>query len=293
MKVTETILDQIMVDVRAELGEARQRQPVVELKRMVGDAPAIRSFSAPLQESFGLIAEIKERSPSHGPMRPENVADAPAAYEKSGLVKAISVLTNNSHFGMSMERLREMKMATSKPLLRKDFIFDDYQVYQARAYGADAILLMANLLDRAEMERLYRLARDLQMEALFECHTRAQIEEVPVEGKIFGINSRTFDARKNILGVGLYGMSNLLGRLGSGKDLTVDEKRFELAQYLPAQALKVAESGVSPENIAALRDTFGYHAALVGTSLLTASHGVEHELERFEQALAKTPVAHS
>jgi indole-3-glycerol phosphate synthase len=296
MKATQTILDQILVDVRKELAEAQRQTPVAELRARLSDAPAIRSFAAALQTGFGIIAEIKERSPSHGPMRRENVDQATAAYEASALVRGISVLTNASHFGMSMRRLAEVKLATTKPVLRKDFIFDEYQVIEARAFGADAILLMANLLEAEEMRHLYSLARDLGMDALFECHTKQQVEQVPEGALIYGINSRTFDARKNTLGVGRYALSSLLGRLGSTTDLTIDEKRFELGQHLPSGVVKVAESGVHPETVAALRDQYGYHAALIGTSLLTAPDGVGPELERFERALnreVKSPLAAS
>ena len=286
MKTTQTILDRILVDVRKELAAAREARPLSELQARIRQAPAVRSLEASLAAGFGLIAEIKERSPSHGPMRRQNIDAAAAAYERSGLVHGISVLTNASYFGMSMERLSAVKLATTKPVLRMDFIFDAYQVYEARAFGADAILLMANLLEADEMKRLYAVARDLGMDALFECHTREQIAQVPAEARIYGINSRTFDARTNALGLGLYGVSALLGRLGSAKDLTIDESRFELGRDLPPQALKVAESGVHPETVAALRDQLRYDAALVGTSLLKAPEGIAHELERFEQALA-------
>ncbi len=286
MKATQTILDQILIDVRAELAAAQRLHPLNELKSRIADTPLPRSFRAALQSGFGLIAEIKARSPSHGPMRRENVNDAPAAYEQSPVVRAISVLTNASHFGMSIDRLSQVKTVTTKPVLRKDFIFDEYQVYEARASGADAILLMANLLEPEEMRRLYALAQDLQLEALFECHTRDQIDQVPPGAVVYGINSRTFDTRKNTLGVGRYALSSLLGRLGSRKDLTIDEQRFELGRSLPPHALKVAESGVHPETVAALRDDLGYHAALVGTALLTSPQGVFHELQLFESALA-------
>ncbi len=288
MKTTQSILDQILVDVRQELAEAQRQRPMAELKSRLKDAPALRSMSDSLRQGFGLIAEVKERSPSHGPMRRANVDAAPAAYEGSRLVRGISVLTNTSHFGMSMDRLRSIKIATTKPILRKDFIFDPYQVYEARAFGADAILLMANLLESEEMRVLHATALELGMEALFECHNREQIEQVPGNAVIFGINSRTFDARKNMLGVGRYAISAMLGRLGTGKDLTVDESRFELGQFLPAHAIKVAESGVHPHTIAPLRDVQGYHAALVGTSLLAAPDGIQQELQRFEDALKRT-----
>jgi len=280
MKKTETILDAIMIDVRRELAEAQAKRPLAELQRMMADAPAVRSFKGALQKGFGIIAEIKERSPSHGPMRRENVDDAPLEYEKSWIVRAISVLTNHSHFGMSMDRLRDIKTRGSKPVLRKDFIFGEYQVYEARAFGADAILLMANLLEPDELQRLHALAKELNLDVLFECHTKEQIEQLPSGAEIYGINSRTFAS-----GTGRYGVSALLGRLGSSKDLTVDLDRFELGQYVPQHALKVAESGVSAKTIRQVRDDLGYHAALVGTSFLKASHGIQRELELFEQAL--------
>lgn len=280
LKPTETILDAIIVDVRRELAEARQKRPLSELRRMMADAPKVRSFKGALQAGFGIIAEIKERSPSHGPMRRENVAAAAEAYERSGIARAISVLTNNSHFGMSMERLREVKAGGSKPVLRKDFIFDDYQVHEARAFGADAILLMANLLEPEEMKLLHARARELGMDVLFECHTQEQIAALPEGAEIYGINSRTFNSGK-----GRYGVSALLGRLGSSKDLTVDLDRFELGRFVPKGAIKVAESGVSAGTIRRVRDELGYHAALVGTCFLKASHGIQRELELFEQAL--------
>lgn len=269
-----------MIDVRKELADAQATRPMTDLRRMIADTPAVRSFKGALGKEFGVIAEIKERSPSHGAMRKENVQEAAAAYEQSGIVRAISVLTNNSHFGMSMERLREVKSRGSKPVLRKDFIFDDYQVYEARAFGADAILLMANLLEPEEMKRLHALAKELKMDALFECHTKEQIAQLPPGAEIYGINSRTFAS-----GTARYGVSALLGKLGSSKDLTVDLERFELGRYVPPGAIKVAESGVTVKTIRQVRDDFGYHAALVGTSLLTSTQGVRRELELFEQQL--------
>ena len=286
MKNTRTILDDIMVDVRRELAEAQRQRPLDELKKVIVDASPVRSFKKALQSGFGLIAEIKERSPSHGPMRRENVEQAAAAYEQSPIVRAISVLTNQTHFGMSMERLKQVKAVTTKPVLRKDFIFEDYQVYEARAFGADAILLMANLLEAPEMNRLYQLARELGMNALFECHNREQIEQVPADAEIYGINSRTFDSSS-----ARYSVSTLLGKLGAKKDFTIESERFELGQHLPNAAIKVAESGVRPDTVARLRDELGYDAALVGTSLLTAGQGISAELGAFESALGGRPKA--
>jgi indole-3-glycerol phosphate synthase len=281
-----TILAEILESVKEELAIARQQRPFPELQRMMRDAPPVRSLRDSVRAGFGLIAEIKERSPSQGVMRPQNVADAPAAYQQSGLVRALSVLTNHSHFGMSMERLRHIRSATTKPVLRKDFIFDDYQVYEARAYGADAILLMANLLEADEMRRLFALARELKLESLFECHTVEQIRNVPPDACLYGINSRSFATDTDA-----YAAARQHRQSGGRQDLTTDLSRFNLVQCLPAQAVRVAESGVSPATVTKLRDELGYDAVLVGTSLLLGSEGIQHELENFERALAMAPLA--
>lgn len=281
MKQINTILDRIMVDVRAEVAEAQRRRPVAELQRRLADAPPLRSLPAALRSGFGLIAEIKERSPSQGPMRAGNVAAAPAAYEQSPIVRGLSVLTNSAHFGMDIERLAAIRAAVTKPILRKDFIYDDYQVIEARAFGADAILLMANLLDAGELRRLFDLAQTLGLDVLFECHDLAQIRAVPAGAIIYGVNSRTFASD-----AALYEASRQHRAAGGKEDLTTDLRQFDLVSHLPRGALKVAESGVSAGTVARLRDTLGYDAALVGTSLLLSKEGAAAELKSFEAALA-------
>jgi len=248
---------------------------------MLADAPPVRSFPEALRSGFCLIAEVKERSPSQGPMRSANVTEAPAAYEHCPIVHGLSVLTNATHFGMSIERLRQIRAGSSKPVLRKDFIFDPYQVTEARAFGADAILLMANLLEAEELRRLYDLARELGMEVLFECHDRQQIERVPAHAQVYGINSRSFSATGAD-----YDAAKARRATGASQDFTTDLSRFDLGRHLPAHAVKVAESGVSPKTVAAVRGLGLFHAVLVGTSLLLAPEGVRHELQAFEKALA-------
>ncbi|HXG46965.1 MAG TPA: indole-3-glycerol phosphate synthase TrpC, partial [Methylomirabilota bacterium] len=247
MKTSETILDRVMVDVRREVAEASQRRPLAEVKRRLADAPPVRSLKDALRPGFGLVAEIKERSPSQGAMRRENVDRAAAAYEASPVVRAVSVLTNATHFGMSIERLAGVRAGSSKPVLRKDFIFCEYQVYEARAFGADAILLMANLLEGHEMRSLYGLARDLGLEVLFECHDLEQVAAVPPEAEIYGINSRTFSTSG-----AAYASAREARAAGGQKDLTTDLGRFELGRHLPAHAVKVAESGVGVGDVAAV-----------------------------------------
>ena len=280
LDVRGTILDRILADVKGELAEAQRRRPAAELRQRLADAPPVRSFPDAFRTGFSLIAEIKERSPSQGPMRAQNVADAPHAYEQSPVVRALSVLTNATHFGMNIQRMEQIRAQSTKPVLRKDFIFDDYQVLEARAYGADAILLMANLLEAEEMRRLHDQARELGMEALFECHTLEQIQRVPARGRLYGINSRSFAASSKDYAAARAGRTE-----GASRDFTTDLARFELGRHLPAHAIKVAESGVSPASAAAVRDLGLFNAVLVGTSLLLAPEGVAPELQAFEKAL--------
>ena len=279
-----TIIKQILRNKEIEVAASKRTRPLADLQKMIADAPPVRSFRSALGSPFGIIAEIKKRAPSRGDMRPENVEDAPEAYERSSLVKAISILTDNKYFGMSIERLREIRATLTKPVLRKDFIIDEYQIHEARAFGADAILLMANVLDRARLHAFYEIARQLGLDVLFESHTAEQIAYIPTGAEIYGINCRKFES-KTVLGIGRYKVSRLLRRLWhSLPDLSAEYEKFALIERIPAQAIKVAESGVNTGNIAGVR-RMGYNAALIGNSLLCAPEGIANALARFQEAL--------
>jgi indole-3-glycerol phosphate synthase len=269
-----TILDAILVDVRSELDAAKARRNLQDLRARTADAPPPRDFAAALASEFGLIAEIKSCSPSVGPMREQNVADAPQAYEESPIVRAVSILTNQTHFGMDIESLAALRKRITKPILRKDFLIDEYQVREARAFGADAVLLMANVLDASRLGGFYDLARELGMTALFEVHTQEEIAQLPPDARVVGINSRKFRTQS-----GFSGASQ-----ASEKDFSVDLGVFDLVDALPSSALKVAESGISPASIAAVSTRF--QSALVGTSLLRDPRGIRVCLGEFAAALA-------
>ncbi len=270
-----TILDRILPDVRRELDEARATMPLDEMKRLAADAPEPRDFFGALAaDGFGLIAEIKHRSPSMGDMRAGNVLAAAAAYEGSPVVRAVSVLTNRTHFGTGLDELTSVAAASTKPVLRKDFILDPYQIYAARAAGADAVLLMANVLNADQLRDLHAVVLDLGMESLFEVHEAAEIEALPPGARVVGINSRKFKSREGFVAAGE----------SADKDFTLDFAAFELAEQLPPGCLRVAESGVTPQTIAPLRRHF--QSALVGTSLLRDPRGVAESLEDFAAALA-------
>lgn len=273
-EATPTILDRILEDVREEVGCAKRMRSDADLRGMIADAPPVRSFSKALEKNFGLIAEVKACSPSVGPMRVENVAEAPDAYEESPIVRALSVLTNQRHFGGSMERLQEIRDRVSKPVLRKDFILEEYQIREARAFGADAVLMMASVLDAARLKGFHELVLELGMEALFEVHDESEIAALPKSARIVGINSRKFKARE--------GFSGSTG--SSEKDFSINLDAFDLVDRLPRGTIRVAESGIDACNVDIIFAKFD--AALVGTSLLRDPAGVRSGLAAFEQAIA-------
>ena len=270
-----TILERILPDVRRELDAARAAVPLEEVMERARSARPPRDFAAALTaRGFGLIAEIKRRSPSAGDMRAENVAAAAESYGRSPLVCAISVLTNETHFGMGMDEFRAIAANSAKPVLRKDFILDPYQVYAARAAGADAVLLMANVLGADQLRDLHEIVLELGMEALFEVHEAAEIDALPATARVVGINSRKFKSRQGFVPAGE----------NTEEDFTLDFQAFELAESLPSGCVRVAESGVTPATVAPLARHFD--AALVGASLLRDPRGVDAALDDFARALA-------
>ncbi len=222
-----------------------------------------------IARGFGVIAEHKRRSPSGGSSDPENLSLAYAAYAEARWVVGVSVLTDEPYFGGSIDDLGVARERVKKPVLRKDFIVDDYQVVEARAFGADAILLMASVLadEPATMRRLYEHARALGMDVLVELgmterHIESLVAVVPPEARIWGVNARQFakrpgDARSTSF------------KPGEKHELPTDiAAHREHRQLVPPGKLAVAESGIhrAPE-LAAAREA-GYDAALIGTAFL-------------------------
>ena len=271
----KTFLDIILDDVREEVSAAKLLRSAADIRSMVADAPPSRGFASAIADGgFGLIAEIKERSPSVGPMRAENVREAVHAYAESPCVRAISVLTNARHFGMDISRLAAVRAAVAKPVLRKDFFLDEYQIREARAFGADCILLMASVLDAARLKGFHDLASELGLDVLFEVHSEEEIDMLPPAARIVGINSRKFKSQS--------GFVSTSG--SSSKDFSLDMGVFQMAEKLPPGTLRVAESGISPTTVTSVCEKF--HAALVGTSLLRDARGLRACLQEFEDALS-------
>lgn len=241
-----SILDRIFAAKRLELEARRQSVPLEAMRRSAESAPGPRDFVGALRARRpAIIAEIKRASPSKGDILPGlDPAAVACDYAQSGAA-AISVLTDR-HFKGSLEDLQAVRRVVDRPLLRKDFIFDPYQLYEARAAGADCILLIAAMLKDDDLRALQRLARALGLHALVEVHNADELALAERAGAdLIGVNNR--DLHTFIT------------------DLAVTERL--LAGY-DGRALVVAESGIdAPDDIRRL-DRAGARAFLIGESLL-------------------------
>ena len=280
-----SMLSDIILRTRADLDERRSRLPLSELQRIAEDMPPPRSLKDSLSTGFSIIGEIKRRSPSAGEMNSRNVADALDVYNDSPIIAAISVLTDEPFFGGSLDRLWQVRKATSKPILRKDFIIDEYQVWEARAFGADAILLMCAVHEHqpSQLKSLHELAKSLGLQALVEigmseAGPEQQSAIVPRDAEIRGINSRHYGSPFKLK----MRASRLLGQ-----DFTTSLSRHQqLRRLIPPGMIAVAESGIhKPGDIDALVH-LGYNAALIGTVFLKGPRRVADVVSAFAERIA-------
>jgi indole-3-glycerol phosphate synthase len=257
--VPEDFLTQIIAKKRERLAASKGARPLEELRR---EAAAFRENAKPhalraALESTGrvnVIAEFKRASPSKGEIRVgASAGETARAYERGGAA-AVSVLTEEDYFRGSLEDLREVRRGTRLPLLRKDFVFDDYQLFESAAAGADALLLIAAALDDATLARLRRLAEDeLGLDALVEVHTEEEMRRAARAGaRVVGVNNRDLRTFQVSL-----------------------ETSLALAPHAPAGSLLVSESGISGANEIAMLRARGFHAFLVGETLMRAGRPEE------------------
>lgn len=241
-----SILDKIFEAKREELSATRRAVPDDAVIRAASEAPAPRDFIGALRSHRpAIVAEVKRASPSKGDILPGlDPATVAREYRRYGAA-AVSVLTDR-HFKGTLEDLRAVRAAIDLPLLRKDFMFDPYQVHEARAAGADCILLIVAMLDDGTLRQLHSLAHELGMAALVEVHNADEFARAERMGaRLIGINNRDLHTFVT--------------------DIAVTERL--LADYR-GEALIVAESGIdSPEDIRRL-DAAGARAFLIGESLL-------------------------
>lgn len=252
-----TVLDDIIVGVRQDMDERKARVSLEEMKEKAAQAPAALDALAALrgasEDTLEVISEVKRSSPSKGALSDiPDPADLAAAYEAGGAA-AISVLTEQRRFKGSLADLKAVRERVSIPVLRKDFTVDEYQIYEARAYGADLVLLIVAALDDETLQRFLDLTHELGMNALVETHTLEEIERAKAVGaRIVGVNVRNL------------------------KTLEVDNSNFEkLAQLLPEDAVTIAESGVLSAQDVADYASHGAQAILVGEALVKSGEPTE------------------
>jgi indole-3-glycerol phosphate synthase len=243
------ILSEIVDRTWQDLDRRRRDHPLREFEAQLGTRAEPRPFAEALtRPGIVVIAEHKRRSPSEGAIREgATVEEIVTAYERGG-AGALSVLTEPNFFGGSLDDLRAARAATNLPVLRKDFIVDPYQVYEAAAAGADAILLIVAALHPDDLAVLLREARDLDLDALVEIHDEAELETaLDADADLLGINNRDLT------------------------DFSVDLQRtFDLLADVPAGKLVVSESGIAAREQLQELERVGVDAVLVGTSLMRA-----------------------
>ena len=246
------ILDEIVRKKRERLNDTKLRLPIRELKTKIGGSEKPGDFKAAIQrlpgETIKLIAEIKKASPSKGVIRDNFDPVAIAKIYEENKVNAVSVLTEEDYFQGSLFYLFEGRKVLTKPLLRKDFIFDEYQIYESRAYEADAILLIAALLEKNQAVEYLQLAGELGMSVLFEVHDFKELEmALSTDTEIIGINNRNL------------------------KTMNIDiTTTFQLLREIPPGKIVVSESGIRTSGDVQKLADGGIDAMLIGTSFMEA-----------------------
>jgi indole-3-glycerol phosphate synthase len=242
-------LDELVEATRRRLDERKRVRSLAELERLLPDAAIDRPFAEALSRpGTSVIAEYKRRSPSAGVIREgASVSDVVRAYERGGAA-ALSVLTEQDHFGGALADLEEARSVCDLPILRKDFTIDPYQLYEAKVYGADAVLLVVGALNDAELGSLHGIARQLELDAIVEVHDEEELERaLAVDADVIGINNRDL--------------------VTFAVDLNVT---FELLTDVPAGKTVVSESGIHTRADVEELERVGVDAVLVGEALMRA-----------------------
>ncbi len=240
-------LSAIVKRKREEVEERERERPLTDLEEEIKRLPAARNFTAALSGGgIKIIAEIKKASPSAGLIRKDFNPSALASVLEEGGAAALSVLTDENFFQGSLTHIGEVRDSCRLPVLRKDFVLTDYQVYESRAAGADAFLVIVALLEGSQLRDLMELGRTLGMTPLAEVHTRAELERVLKTGpEVIGINNRDLKTFRTDISVSMT-----------------------LPEYIPKGTIVVSESGIeSREDIEKLREA-GVDAFLIGEAIM-------------------------
>jgi indole-3-glycerol phosphate synthase len=252
--LNNNILSEIVASKKIEVERLKLERPLTALQKLIEKQKPPLDFAHALTgDKTSIIAEIKKASPSRGDLNPNLDHVIQAKLYQQGGAAAISVLTESSYFKGNINYLTDIKDKVNIPLLRKDFIFDAYQIYEARAYGADALLLIVAVLEQKQLTDLIELARDLELECLVEVHDENEMKiAADAKAEIIGINNRDL------------------------KTFNVDINTTKrLLPLVPNGAKIVSESGIKNRNDIKTLSDWKVNAALIGESLVTASDPLE------------------
>ena len=246
------MLDQILRYKREELEHLKRKMRLVDVRKKAEDAGPVRGFLKDCRTGLtgptcqtSIIAEIKKASPSAGVIREKfDPVGLAMEFEEAGAA-ALSVLTDEHFFQGSLKNLTDIRSKASLPLSRKDFVFDEYQIYEARGAGADAILLIVRILEDSQLKDYSDLAQESGMAALIEIHDEKDLARVGSSCRLLGINNRDLDSLKT--------------------DLATTEK---LVPKIPKETVVISESGISERRDIERLKKSGVHAFLVGEALL-------------------------
>jgi indole-3-glycerol phosphate synthase len=237
------ILEKIMAHKAKEVAERKSLYPVKLLESSIYFETPVVSLSKYIRrhDKSGIIAEFKRQSPSKGPINPyASVERVSIGYMQAG-ASALSVLTDQHFFGGSNEDLKEARKFNFCPILRKEFILDEYQLLEARAIGADAVLLIAECLDKAQLATLAKTAKSLGLEVLMEIHSGAQLDKYVPEVDAVGVNNRNLEDFSVSIGTSL-----------------------DLISSLPDEVVKISESGLNDPNAVVELKHAGFEGFLIG-----------------------------
>lgn len=244
------VLEEIIANKRREVALLKESRTAESFSKSVyfdRETLSLKAYITSL--GFGIIAEIKRKSPSGGDIKTDmNVAEQAAFYQQNGAA-GISILTDNKYFGGSIDDILKAREVTDLPLLRKEFIIDEIQLYEAKAAGADAVLLIGAVLQPEQANHLTNVARNLGLEVMYEVHTREEVGFIPPEVDLIAVNNRDLKAQQTSL-----------------------QHSFDLAPLLPANVPLISASGIKTSEDIKLLKAAGYHGALIGESILREGH---------------------
>lgn len=248
------ILEEIVAHKRVEIEQKKEQLPPRQLYALVENIMSSDSSHRSMSQSltsdpYGIIAEFKRKSPSKGWIKEEGLPeDIPLAYQRNGAA-ALSILTDKHYFGGELDYIKRARKLVEKPVLRKDFIIDEYQIFEASMVGADAILLIAADLKADQARALTAIAHELGLEVLMELHSEKELDYACLDVDMIGINNRNL-----------------------GTFQTDVENSFRMSTQLPLDKVLVSESGLNEPNIVSMLRQAGYRGFLMGEHFMKADN---------------------